>query len=395
MEHTESKPLSTFIFIPLLSIIFIRPFLSGLAYPAFELYYKNLIISLAIITMLFYRNRSLRNAYNLPILMLLLAYIISSMSSVNIQNSIEEVIKLISYISIFFIVSMTDDKQKKNIVKIMVAAALIISLYSIYQYFWGYQHTLDFLKETNNDFLLSSSYAKDILIAKRAIGTFPSPNILGSYLIMLFFLAIHLRQKKPRLSLGLWIGFLIAAALILTKSLGAWLSLGLTLIIFLILQYKPTKKQKLTIAISFTCIALIMAFILASRWDRLVDLDNPQSSIVQRLNYWHTALAMIKDHPILGIGPGNFQEVFLAYKAGPGTDTRYAHNIFLHTWSEAGILGFLSICCLIVIFLKKLLTKPENSFIIMGGFVFLLHNLIDNSFFIPQAGMLWWILLSL
>ena len=62
---------------------------------------------------------------------------------------------------------------------------------------------------------------------------------------------------------------------------------------------------------------------------------------------------MIKDNPLFGVGPENFQEVFLKYKVGLNTDTRYAHNIFLHMWAELGIIGLSSIIYLIITFLKN------------------------------------------
>ncbi len=188
MKNTESKPLLNIIFIPLLLLIFFRPFFSGLAYPVFESYYEIFIIFLAIAVILSRRGGlSLPCGYILPILLLLSAYIISTIFSINIHNSTKETIRFISYVSIFFIVSQINNFQKNTLIKTIVIAAAIISVYSIYQYFWGYQHTLDYLKKANNDFLLNSSYARDILLQKRAIGTFPSPNILAGYLITIFF----------------------------------------------------------------------------------------------------------------------------------------------------------------------------------------------------------------
>ena len=117
MEHIKSKPLSSLIFIPLLSFIFFRPFFSGLAYPEFEFYYENCVIFTAIVQILFERGKknifstSSKNIFfsesrttpcNLSIFLLLSAYLISTVFSINIQNSIKETIKLISYFSIFF-----------------------------------------------------------------------------------------------------------------------------------------------------------------------------------------------------------------------------------------------------------------------------------------------------
>lgn len=395
MKTEKSKPLSSLIFILLLSLILLRPFFSGLAYPALEFYYQNCIIFLAIMVLLFNKKLLLENPYNLPLLLLLSAYLISTITSINIQNSVKEIIKFISYFCIFFLVSQTNDGQKRSLIKTIVISASIISLYSIYQYFWGYQHTLNYLKEINSDFLLTSSYARDILIAKRAIGTFPSPNILGSYLILVFFLSLYLVKSSSRRYLWCLTAFLIISALILTKSMGVWLSLTATFIMLFFLSYKSLKKKKLILISSFALIAFAITFILLTRWERLMDLENPQNSITQRLNYWRTAIAIIKDHPILGVGPGNFQEVFLEYRVGLSTDTRYAHNIFLHTWAETGVLGLISISYLIASFFKKCRRRSDSRFILLSGLAFILCNLIDNSYFIPQAGIFFWILLLL
>jgi len=123
-----------------------------------------------------------------------------------------------------------------------------------------------------------------------------------------------------------------------------------------------------------------------------MNLDNPQNSITQRLDYWRTAFAVIKAHPLLGVGPGNFHEVFLKYKVGFGTNTQYAHNIFLHTWAETGILGFMALLYLITGFVIK--AKSKSRYILLAGLAFLFHNLIDNTYFIPEAGFLWWVLLA-
>ncbi len=422
MENIKFKPISAYIFFPLLFLIFIRPFVSGLAYPVFEFYYEILVIFLATI---FFSTRfvcsknivrarpqaeSRTNPY-IPILLLLSACIVSTITSVNLHNSIKETLKFISYISIFFCVSSANEVQKKTIIKAMLISAILISLYAIYQYFWGYQHTIDFLKSTNNALLLNSSYVRDILLAKRAIATFPSPNIFGSYLIMMVFLSLtcipprrwgfgstlltipriipSLSRENPTYAVG------VVIALILTKSLGAWLSIIVCLIILFFISYNTLRNKKIILITSGLCIAFILLFITLNRWERLMNLDNPQNSITQRINYWRTAIAVIKDHPILGVGPGNFQEVFLKYKVGLSTNTRYAHNIFLHMWAETGILGFTGIFFFIFSLLQKGFQNNKQKLIFLAITVFVLHNLIDNSFFIPETGLLWWAIIGL
>ena len=125
-----------------------------------------------------------------------------------------------------------------------------------------------------------------------------------------------------------------------------------------------------------------------------MNLTNPQNSIIQRLNYWSTAIGTIKDHPFLGVGAGNFQEVFLKYKVGLSTNTRYAHNIFLHQWAETGILGFAGIFFMIFNLLRRKLKNTGDKFIFLAAIAFILHNMIDNPYFMPETGILLWALLA-
>ena len=398
MEIKNSKPLSSPVFYLLLSLIFLRPFISGLAYPVFEMYFESFIISIALVVLLFSAQQfreSKINTHILPIFLLLVSYIISTITSINIHNSIKETLKLLSYISVFFIVSQTDGRQKTILIKTIVVTASIISLYSIYQYFWGYQHTINYIRKTDAGLLSISSYTRDILLSKRAIGTFPSPNILGGYLLMIFFLSLTIVKDKISNKKWLISSFLIIVAMVLTKSMGTWLSLILTLIALIAISYDRLEKQRWLITASSIFIFLILLFIILNRWEYLINLENPENSITQRLNYWRTAIGIIKDHSFLGVGPGNFQEVFLKYKVDLSTNTRYAHNIFLHIWSEAGVLGFAGIFFLIFNMLQKGFKKTGQKFILLAIMAFLLHNLIDNTYFIPEAGLFWWILIGL
>lgn len=395
--NRESKPLSLFIFFPLLFLVFIRPFFSGLTYPGLEIYYENLCILLSVATLISHAKKYTKNPYTLPILLLFSSYIISSIFSLNLNNSIKETVRFVSLMAIFFAVSQADKKQKKVIINFISIAVSIISLYAIYQYFWGYQRTIDYLKKINSDFLQTSSYARDILLAKRAIGTFPSPTIFGGYLITVFFLIFQgstLKSLKSRLNLAVSL-LLISFALLFTKSMGAWLSLIFALAIFFYLSRKSLKQQKIIMITSLVLITLALSFILMTRWERLTNLENPQNSITQRLDYWRTSLAIIKDRYLFGVGPGNFQEVFLDYKIGLGTNTKYAHNIFLHQWVELGLLGLIGLFYLLVSFFRRFNANSESKFIYLSALAFIAHNLIDNTYFMPETGLFFWVLLGL
>lgn len=394
MENIKPKGLPFLIFIPLLLLIFIRPFISDLMYPIVELYYQTGIILSLLISFFLKKKDTFKNNYSLPILLILAAYLISSVSYGMLQSSIIEIIKFISYISIFFLVSQVDKRQKNLLLKAIVIAGAIISLYSIYQYFWLYQWTLGYLERINSNFILSSSYARDILISKRAIGTCPSPNMLAGYLVMAFFISLSVIKNETRNKKWFIVPILIIYALILTKSIGAWLSLAVCLVILFFLSNKSWKRQKLILVILLFLICLVLTFIILSRGERVINLEDHQNPITQRIQYWLTATNIIKDHFLLGIGPGNFQPAFVNYKTNPSiADAAYAHNILLHQFSETGILGFMGMVLLIATFMKKY--TIESRFLFLAGLAFILHNLIDFTYFIAQVSMFWWVILGL
>jgi O-antigen ligase len=69
----------------------------------------------------------------------------------------------------------------------------------------------------------------------------------------------------------------------------------------------------------------------------------------------------LKDHP-LGIGLGNFKNVFPVYNVSTISDNRflYAHNDYLHLLVEAGVPGFLALVSGFFIFLGKSFKKVKQ-----------------------------------
>jgi len=115
----------------------------------------------------------------------------------------------------------------------------------------------------------------------------------------------------------------------------------------------------------------------------------PIFSTMMRLNYWRDTLKIIKFTPLTGLGLGNFN---LA-------QSRYAHNSYLQLWAEMGILGPLTILWLIILVIKSSLKNIRDSYYIAGLFisniVFLLHNFIDFTFFLPEVAVIWWTIFGL
>jgi O-antigen ligase len=72
----------------------------------------------------------------------------------------------------------------------------------------------------------------------------------------------------------------------------------------------------------------------------LAGVDESSLKQPSRPEFWIAALAMARDHPLLGVGPDNFRWLFPAY-SGLATDNLgiHAHNQYLESLADGGILG--------------------------------------------------------
>jgi O-antigen ligase len=55
---------------------------------------------------------------------------------------------------------------------------------------------------------------------------------------------------------------------------------------------------------------------------------------------------MIRDHPLLGVGRGNYLELARLYN--PWTLEYPVHNVYLLSWAETGIIGLVALGALLV-----------------------------------------------
>jgi hypothetical protein len=94
-------------------------------------------------------------------------------------------------------------------------------------------------------------------------------------------------------------------------------------------------------AVSVLFLLLVLGVTVAGVFDWLVVIEAPKS-LMYRVEYWQSTLAMIADHPWLGCGPGNFQQYYPFYKLPQASETiADPHNFLLEVWSTIGTPGLL------------------------------------------------------
>ncbi|MDD5594908.1 MAG: O-antigen ligase family protein [Candidatus Omnitrophica bacterium] len=362
----------------LLLLILVRPFISSLAYPKENLIFS--FLAIAFITIwLAVKNNGLKKIATLryPFLLLALALTIVTVFSPNKLTSIKEIIQYGACFLFFVFATTLEDKERKQVLFSIVSSGLLISISAIYQYYFGFQHALDYLAKQN----INNQFTLEYITRKRAFFPFVTPNALGGFLAMIIPLAA-ISKNKILLIIPL------VFALFLTKSLGVILSLLLGIIIYFLLV-RSSKKKLMIFSLGFLVILIVIFLLRTSAQKQHLQ---PIFSTLMRINYWQETWKIIKNFPLLGVGPGNFN---LA-------QSRYSHNSYLQIWAEMGILGLLSFLwftwAVLNSALKKinsLNSKKEIFLLITAYLVFLLHNFIDFTFFLPEVSCYWWIIAGL
>jgi len=89
--------------------------------------------------------------------------------------------------------------------------------------------------------------------------------------------------------------------------------------------------------------ALLMVFLLVSPSSPLHRIVSPAHSDVEakdaRLELWGAGLRMVRDHPLAGVGIGNFKHAVRGYGDAEGDVWRMAHNAYLEIAAEMGLPG--------------------------------------------------------
>ena len=363
----------------LLTLIFIRPFISSLAFPSTNMVYSySLMLFLGLYIIGHGIDRQGLKPLKLPLIIFCISLVISVFFSQDRLNTINELYKYIIGILLLIVFASAVRETKLKIINIIIYAGFIISLLAIYQYFFGFRHLLEYMHQNN----INSDFALDYLQPKRVFFPFVTADILGGYLIMILMLLLI--DKKYT-----WLIFPILCALLLTKSLGAFLSLFLGLIVYFCLQDSAKRKQAVFL-LGLLALTIVLIFVIRQITSR--EHAQPVFSILARINYWLGALRVIKAHPIAGVGLGNFS---LAA-------SRYAHNSYLQIWAEAGALGFISFLAVVFTIIKigyARIKQAKDSAMLRGLMValvmLLFHNFIDFTFFLPEVSFIWWVIAGL
>lgn len=229
--------------------------------------------------------------------------------------------------------TVSTEKEKEKALYAFLAGAVVTVVYGFFQYANAADMAADMEAQSWVD------PERFPLLRRRMYSTLENPNLFGAYLLMIISIltAFTLREravKKRTVFTVILLSLLLCLAL--TYSRGAWVSLA-AIVLGLTLFYDKR------FGLLFLLVPVVLAFYHGQVVERFLSLfSGEDTSVDLRFALWESTMAMIEEHPLLGVGWGAY---FLAYPdynffiQEEGVLIFHAHNMYLNMLAEVGIPG--------------------------------------------------------
>jgi O-antigen ligase len=286
------------------------------------------------------------------------------------------------------------DKARWRIVDLLILTGVIVSLIGFCQLITG----------------------TDLITAEAGItrmrSVFGTPNNLALNLGRLIPIAasVFLISRQP---FRRWLygaaGVVMTTATVLTLSKGALL-LGLPVGLALVVILWAGRRGLIAVSVGFG--ALAASLIPLSRFPRFQSLfDFESGSSFFRVQLWQSALRMLADHPITGVGLDQFLYQYRGHYILPVAweqpDLSQPHNFLLNYWVRLGIVGLAAGIWIQIAFWKlawkvqKRLQDRDSAgralaVGLMGSMAaFIGHGMVDEVHFVIDLAFLFFMTLGL
>jgi len=243
----------------------------------------------------------------------------------------------------------------------------------------------------------------------RVRGFYGSPNNLALYLGRILPLALAIvawgRTGWRRWAYGL-AALLMAAALLLTYSRGAWV-VGIPVSLLFLAAMRGRRTLLVAICLIVVVAVAVLAVVGVGRLTLL--LDTTEGTTFFRLQLWRSSIAMIRDHPLFGVGLDNFlysyRTEYVLPTAWEEFNLSHPHNLVFDFWLRLGLPGLAVILWILAAFFRHGCPSyrhlPEGSVRalilgLMAGMVsFVAHGMVDNAFFLVDLAFAFMLMLAL
>jgi O-antigen ligase len=249
--------------------------------------------------------------------------LVAAVAAQSLDSALLVTVRYISYVGIYFVVTAFagDKRTLERLIWVLSIACAVAGVLAIHNLLTGF--------------------------ATRATPTYGDANDLAYILSTTLPLTLWLlRRPGPRRLAVLGLIAVIGLADALTFSRGAAVGLGCALAWVLV-----THRHQLRAAlVPLTIVAVAVGVVGLTQQARLstaftVKSAAAASNVTHRFDAWRSALEIIVAHPLIGVGPGNFQYFTAVVDDRPPTsaDPTVVHNTYLDVGAEIGLpaLGLL------------------------------------------------------
>ena len=314
----------------------------------------NTIVSIVILVKRIKKNKYKPKIYDVMIPIIIVLLLISTIFAKNVGVSLfgikgryEGFFSLVYYLSLLFLSSFVDKKDKKNIVNVIIGTGIIQTIYGL----------------THMNFNITKYNPTWVN------GLTTNPNFFGTYVLMCLSCSMGMfvldNKKKLNIIYGLTTGLLLVGVLI-SNTTSCFLGLSVVfvyLIIYLIIKKKFDKLILLLIITIFTSTIVYICDLtplfndLIKTKEEVVDISKGKvvnNYGTHRIRVWKKTMSVVPKYLIHGVGIDNF---VYAFEEGPIVIRNFtydkAHNEYLQILICEGIFTLISYLILYISILVK------------------------------------------
>ncbi len=303
-------------------------------------------------------------------------------------------------------------RDLEHLVHSFILSAVVVALIGIYQ-------------------LLFTNYVIVGEGVRRVLAVYGSPNNLALFMERALVLVVALalfggeqrrlkiaaatsqsppaRAEPTPVGFALWVkrlqspylfaALVIALCLYFTYSRGAWL-IGVPAGLLALGLMGGARARRAVIALMIVGALALIPFLQTERAQSLFQIGTGTGFF--RTSVWQSALAMIRDQPIFGVGLDNFLYAYPKYinpDAWREPNLSHPHNIVLDFWTRLGVMGVAVLAWMVAEFYRaglKRMNGTQRALVIgllASMTTTLAHGLIDAAYFYVDLAFGWmWLL---